>query len=99
MVINWDTFILELLKPLGQVMMAGALIYGGILLGKAIMIVDLAKSAIHEADAKTKLAETKLKEMEKSDIATAKDNIDRKRLWEVTTKYGIPTDEENKDAQ
>lgn len=93
---QWDLFILELLKPLGQAMMALALIYGGILLGKAIMVTEIAKAVIQESDAKTKLAEAKLKEMEKSDVATAKDNIDRKCLWEVTTKYGIPTDEEEK---
>ena len=89
---RWDLFILELLKPLGQAMMAGALIYAGILLGKAIMVVDIAKAAIQESDAKTKLAEAKLKEMGEDDVMTNKDNVHNKCLWEVTTKYGIPTD-------
>lgn len=81
MVINWDTLIIELLKPIGQVMMAGALIYAGIILGKAIMVVDIAKTTIHEADAKTKLAEAKLKEMGETDVMTDT----TKHLWEVTT--------------
>ena len=89
---KWDIFILELLKPLGQAMMAGALIYMGILLGKAIMIADLAKSAIKEADAKTKLAEAKLKEMGETDVITDS----TKHLWEVTT---TTTTEEKKDVQ
>lgn len=97
---RWDVFALELLKPLGQAMMAGALIYAGILLGKAIMVVDIAKTAIKEADAKTKLAEAKLKETDGTDLKAAKDDVYRKCLWEVTTKYGIPTNEgEKKDVQ
>ena len=86
---KWDVFALELLKPLGQVMMAGALIYAGIILGKAIMIVDIAKATIQEADAKTKLAEAKLKEMGETDVMTDT----TKHLWEVTTT------EEKKDVQ
>lgn len=86
MVINWDAFILELLKPIGQVMMALALIYAGIILGKAIMVVDIAKATIKEADAKTKLAEAKLKEMGETDVCG-------RHMWEVTTT------EEKKDVQ
>ena len=80
---RWDLFALELLKPLGQIMMAGALIYGGIILGKAIMVVDLAKVAIHEADAKTKLAEAKLKEMGETDVLTGKDTASDRHFWEI----------------
>ena len=86
---RWDLFILELLKPLGQAMMAGALIYGGILLGKALMVVDIAKAAIQESDAKTKLAEAKLKEMGEDDVLTKS----TKHMWEVTTT------KEKKDVQ
>lgn len=91
---RWDLFALELLKPLGQIMMAGALIYAGIILGKAIMVVDLAKVAMQEADAKTKLAEAKLKEMGETDVLTHKDSASGRHFWEVTT-----TTEENKDVQ
>ena len=83
---RWDLFALELLKPLGQAMMAGALIYAGILLGKAIMVVDIAKAAISESDAKTKLAEAKLKKMGEADVCS-------RHTWEITTT------EEKKDVQ